>query len=1274
MLKRLTLPLALAAFLLSGAAEAQSNPGLVFGQVPSAAQWNSYFSAKQNVIILGPSTVYGNPTAQNAAPSGLLLPACNSTFSALIWTPAIGFGCNNLSSAGLGNVTGPNGATIGYVPQYADIAGRQLSAGLPVATSGANTIVETGAGGIVLTSVIPVGKSVADPGTGVLEALLPIQTATGASKAFSTVDLQLETRRSNSGSAMTDGFPASGSQGMVNGAQITVNNFDATATDTISAGAGTTFTIGGSSAGSYAHPPGRSIRYVYDAPNTTWRATLNTSTELLAPNNLSDLLSASTARTNLGLGTAATVNTGTSGATIPLNNGNNTSSGNQTHSGTENFTGGIQIGGTAVTLPVPVAIGGTASANVSDALQTVSGVLNASACGKAQTPSWCAGSDVGAWVNSAISYAIAQGWIGGKIILDPTSSYNQSTQITKPEEVLLDCQSSKLIWQSTSGTAIAAGGTAGASIFNPGGFRDCFLQTAGGYTSGNTNIAIYSGGDPAGIINAVDARDANDIFDNVHISGFKTGYTHGNNSFSNTLKNITASNNYDAIYGVPVQTGLVTAFSISSNIVTVVVGNTFSAGDVINITGLSVGTYLNKVSLIVASQSGTQFTANFTHANISVTADSGTAYDGFYNSGEPSLIVGGSLSSNSNCAFDLNYTPDEWLAVGVHADYNSTHAVCGTSPNVDFTNSYAEQFNGPFFAHTSTGVMVLRWRGGQLTLTGTGTDADYADTTNSGDVISLRDVIFDSNHAVNYIVSTANSTSGSEVDAENITFASGSITPNNWSNIAGFFTRHLGGIYIPPTSAIPIQAETYTSIAAHLDAPSLPAGDDFCGLQVSYQRNISTNQNGCLSIHYHSGTGGDNTDRVELGMMGMLDIISADTSGNIALNGPVASKSSITLGTNGSQNGMVVLENGTASGASTTIQPNSVVTSAVVITGPSQTTEIMGAGPCIIASASSIDIGASCTPGQQVYITGTTAIGAFGSTAPIGSSWDIFFGGSLTVTNGATLNMSGGSSQTIVAAEGMRCSVSYIAAGTWYCSPPLLYNANLAVSSGGAVTSGSNIQGARFTVTGSTVPATGIYLPSANSLGFSTNSTAAGRVDASQRLLWGYTADQGGGELLQVNSGAFINGKVTATSVLDSGLAASSPVVSTDASKNLTTTAPTQTANTVYAGPTTGAAASPTFRALVAADLPAGSLPVLSGTTGSIGGSPLTAGSCSTGTVTVTGATTSMAIQVTPVTFPGAGFDWNRAYVSGTNTVTVQVCADLAGTPTASTYNVRVLQ
>jgi hypothetical protein len=83
--------------------------------------------------------------------------------------------------------------------------------------------------------------------------------------------------------------------------------------------------------------------------------------------------------------------------------------------------------------------------------------------------------------------------------------------------------------------------------------------------------------------------------------------------------------------------------------------------------------------------------------------------------------------------------------------------------------------------------------------------------------------------------------------------------------------------------------------------------------------------------------------------------------------------------------------------------------------------------------------------------------------------------------------------------------------------------------------------------------------------------------------------------------------------------------------------------------------------------------PVLTGTSGSIGGSALAAGACTSGTVAVSGSTTSMAVATSPATYPGEGIFWH-GYVSSAGTVTVKVCASVAATPTASNYNVRVLQ
>lgn len=81
----------------------------------------------------------------------------------------------------------------------------------------------------------------------------------------------------------------------------------------------------------------------------------------------------------------------------------------------------------------------------------------------------------------------------------------------------------------------------------------------------------------------------------------------------------------------------------------------------------------------------------------------------------------------------------------------------------------------------------------------------------------------------------------------------------------------------------------------------------------------------------------------------------------------------------------------------------------------------------------------------------------------------------------------------------------------------------------------------------------------------------------------------------------------------------------------------------------------------------------LAGTTGSIGGGALLAGACTSGTVAVTGSTTAMSVDASPVTYPGDGAYW-MGYVSTAGTVTVKVCAAVALTPGASAYNVRVLQ
>lgn len=80
----------------------------------------------------------------------------------------------------------------------------------------------------------------------------------------------------------------------------------------------------------------------------------------------------------------------------------------------------------------------------------------------------------------------------------------------------------------------------------------------------------------------------------------------------------------------------------------------------------------------------------------------------------------------------------------------------------------------------------------------------------------------------------------------------------------------------------------------------------------------------------------------------------------------------------------------------------------------------------------------------------------------------------------------------------------------------------------------------------------------------------------------------------------------------------------------------------------------------------------LTATSASIGGGALIAGACASTATTVTGATTSMAVISTPTTYPGDSSFW-KSYVSSSNTVTTLICESIAATPTASTYNIRVI-
>src|SRR5215472_8167963 len=71
----------------------------------------------------------------------------------------------------------------------------------------------------------------------------------------------------------------------------------------------------------------------------------------------------------------------------------------------------------------------------------------------------------------------------------------------------------------------------------------------------------------------------------------------------------------------------ITSFSITSNVVTFqTTANNFIAGEQVQISGLSTGTYLNGQTLtVLPTPSSTQFSASFTHPDVASTTDAGTA-------------------------------------------------------------------------------------------------------------------------------------------------------------------------------------------------------------------------------------------------------------------------------------------------------------------------------------------------------------------------------------------------------------------------------------------------------------------------------------------------------------------------------------------------------------------------------------------------------------------------------------------------------------------------
>jgi YVTN family beta-propeller protein len=143
------------------------------------------------------------------------------------------------------------------------------------------------------------------------------------------------------------------------------------------------------------------------------------------------------------------------------------------------------------------------------------------------------------------------------------------------------------------------------------------------YTPGTTRFRMFTTASADGSHVYVSMCDAGAV---ASIRTNTNTFTQGSNAPDTLITDISAP--FGACSGANCSSAApITSFSISSNVVTFQAVNNFVAGEQVQISGLSTGTYLNGRTLTVLQTglSGTQFAANFTHSGVNSTTDSGSA-------------------------------------------------------------------------------------------------------------------------------------------------------------------------------------------------------------------------------------------------------------------------------------------------------------------------------------------------------------------------------------------------------------------------------------------------------------------------------------------------------------------------------------------------------------------------------------------------------------------------------------------------------------------------
>jgi hypothetical protein len=171
------------------------------------------------------------------------------------------------------------------------------------------------------------------------------------------------------------------------------------------------------------------------------------------------------------------------------------------------------------------------------------------------------------------------------------------------------------------------------------------------------------------------------------------------------------------------------------------------------------------------------------------------------------------------------------------------------------------------------------------------------------------------------------------------------------------------------------------------------------------------------------------------------------------------------------------------------------------------------------ATKFAVDTTGTVTNGVWAGSTVGVAYGGTGLTAvPAGA---LIYGAGTSPLN----TLATGGANTVLMSNG---AAPYWAASTGTGNVVLANSPTFTGTVSGAAASWSGTNSATaFIPTGSTVPSSGMYLPSANTLALATNSTPRLVVDSSGRLLLGFTSSQPPDSLLQVSGDGYFSGNLS---------------------------------------------------------------------------------------------------------------------------------------------------